>query len=74
MSDAIKKTEATNYQAEVRDKLQRLKDSLDDRYCRWGEWERKFITSVIYWLDQPMIDISPKQYRKIWDLWERSLR
>ena len=73
MSDFVK-NENTNWQKEVREKLERLRDSLDDRYCRWGEWERTFIVSVIGKLNQDIIDISPKQYTKVWDLWERSLK
>lgn len=66
--------EAANYQAEVRAKLTDLKASLDNRFVRWNEWERSFIVSIVIKLEHDNIDISPKQYQRVWDLWEKSLR
>lgn len=73
MSDFIK-NENANYQAELRKMLQDLELSLDRRGCRWGEWERKFIKDMALYLNQDIIVISTKQYAKVFDLWERSLK
>lgn len=70
MSD-FTKNEAANYEAEVRAKLIDLKNSLKDRYIRWSDWEKQFIGSVVAKLEHDKIDISPKQYQRIWDLWEK---
>ena len=72
MSD-FKAAEAANYQAEVREKLTRLKNSLDDRWVRWSAWERDFIISIVKELDRPTVSLSQRQYARVWLLWERSL-
>lgn len=70
MSD-FKANEDANYQAEVRAKLTDLRSSLKDRYVRWSDWEKSFISSVVVKLYYDKIDISPKQYQRVWDLWEK---
>lgn len=73
MSDFVK-NEEMNFQAEVRVKIERLRESLVDKYCRWDDWELRFIRSQVRKLDFHTIVVSTKEYTKIWDLWERSFR
>lgn len=66
--------ENAHWQREVREKIERLGDSLNDRWCRWDDWERRFISSMVAKLEHRVINVSPKEYTKVWNLWERSFK
>lgn len=65
------KNENDNWQKEVRQKIEDLSSTLSLSNNKWGPWELEFIESVSEKLDQDIINVSPKQYEKIWDLWEK---
>lgn len=67
------KNENDNWQKEVRGKLEDLQAtlSISNIYLFWNPWEVEFIENVCEKLEQEVINVSPKQYDKICDLWER---
>lgn len=65
------KNEADNWQKEVRSKITDLSNSLLLSNHQWSEWEFEFIESIQEKLDGHIINVSSKQYEKIWDLWEK---
>jgi len=60
-----------NYQSTLRARIEDLKATLKISNINWGAWEREFIESVSKKLDQQIINVSPAQYKKIYDLWEK---
>lgn len=70
MSDFVK-NENENWQKEVRSKIEDLASTLSASNNGWNAWELQFIESVSEKLERDIINVSPKQYEKIWDLWER---
>lgn len=65
---------SAEWQADLRAKLTDLRGSLTNRWCRWDDWERQFITDITANIDTMDLGVTPKQYDKIVLLWERSLR
>lgn len=59
------------YQEDIRHKLEDLRESLSVSNIHWSEWEFDFIESMAEKLSYQTINISPKQYDTIRDLWER---
>lgn len=70
MSD-FAKNENKNWQQEVRAKIEDLQGTLAASNNEWNAWELEFIEDMVSKLEQDIINVSPKQYQKIWDLWER---
>lgn len=70
MSD-FSRTEAKEWQREVRGKLEDLQTTLTISNNHWDAWELEFIENICEKLTLDIINVSPKQYEKIWDLWER---
>lgn len=65
------KNENANWQREVRGKLEDLRETVTLTPCPWNAWELEFIEDMVGKLDHDIINISPKQYGKVWDLWEK---
>jgi hypothetical protein len=70
MSNFVK-NENDNWQKEVRSKLEDLESTLSLSNNKWNAWELEFIEDICGKLNQDIINVSPKQYEKVWDLWER---
>ncbi len=70
MSNFIK-NENADWQREVREKIEDLTDTLDISNVEWDAWEREFIESMSEKLGQEIINVSTKQYTRIWELWEK---
>lgn len=70
MSD-FAKAENKNWQKEVRGKLQDLKLAVRASNHQFNEWEVEFIYDIIQKLEDDIIYISPRQYSKVWDLWDK---
>lgn len=70
MSDFCK-AENENWQKEVRNKLEDLRSTLSVSNNKWNAWELEFIENVCEKLEHDIIQISIKQYEKVWDLWEK---
>lgn len=70
MSD-FTKNEEENWQREVRGKVQDLSDSVKHKWFSWGPWELEFIESMAEKLRYDVMNVTPKQYEKVWDLWEK---
>ncbi len=60
-----------DFQSDLKQKLKDLKASLRISNIQWNEWEREFITNVTNQLDHEIVDVSPKQFSIVWDLWEK---
>ncbi len=67
----FRKLENDNWQKEVRGKISDLSSTLSCSNNGWNAWELEFIESMSEKLEQDIINVSPKQYEKIWDLWDR---
>lgn len=59
------------YQRDIRSKLEDLRDTLNVSNVKWNKWEREFIESVTLKLEHMSINLSPKQYDNVMNLWER---
>lgn len=70
MSDFIK-NESKNWQKEIREKLTDLQECLSVSNSLFNEWELSFIECICTKLKNQTISITPKQYEKIWDLWDK---
>lgn len=70
MSD-FSKAEQENWQKEVRGKLEDLQSTLSLSNHKWDAWELEFIENICEKLDWAYINVTAKQYEKIWDLWEK---
>lgn len=65
------KNENDNWQKEVRSKIEDLQSTLSLSNNKWNAWELEFIENICEKLNQDIINVSPKQYEKVWDLWEK---
>lgn len=59
------------WQDDLRKILEALEETLDISNVEWNEWEKEFIENICEKLLHKNIKVSPKQYEKIMDLWER---
>jgi hypothetical protein len=59
------------YQAHVRSMLEDLQATLSASNNRWTAWELEFIEDISTRLKGKFIDLSPKQYEKVHDLWDK---
>lgn len=59
------------WQDEVRSKIEDLSSTLSLSNNKWNAWELEFIESISEKLEQKTINVSPKQYEIIWNLWDK---
>lgn len=64
--------EAIAWEVSMRRMLSDLKASLSNRWCRWDDWERKFIQNITRDIETKRLDFTLKQQEKIFTLWERT--
>jgi hypothetical protein len=57
------------WQMEVRSKIEDLDSSKN--VVEWNDWEAEFIENMAEKLEFSTIKVTPKQYEKICDLWEK---
>ena len=73
MGDApvVRKSEDSDWQREVREKIEDLVLAIEHTRANFNSWAIGFIESMSEKLNQKTIHVTPKQYEKIMDLWER---
>ncbi len=70
MSDFVK-NEEDNWQKEVRGKIDDLVIASEHAKSKFNSWALDFIDSISEKLDREIIHVTPKQYEKICDLWDK---
>lgn len=64
-------TNNPQWQSAIRQKIEDLEATLSVSNAPWNAWELEFIESVAAKLEKDFIKVSPAQYQKIWDLWDK---
>lgn len=59
------------WQKDLRVKLEDLRETLNISNHKWNDWELEFIRNITQKLENMVIHVTPNQWEKIEDLWER---